>query len=233
MLTGALMCLGCDNDTPGVTVKPREKPQLAPTTATAPTAPTADPHAGGTMPTELPPGHPPIGRTPADIPGHPPIESDTGDTAAAKPIFTPPAEWVALPARPMTEQVFQLPRAEGDTEDADLTISTLGRDVPFQLNVRRWCGQFELPEGESCDKVGHSALPEAKMGVLYVEFAGTYRPGSMMGGPAPDPKPGYRMLAFQLSSPGFPWYVRVVGPDKTIQFWKEAILTFVRDAHLP
>lgn len=166
----------------------------------------------------------PAGTMPSDA-----IHAGLRPGAEIAPRFTAPAEWQAKPARPMTEQIFVLPRAEGDAEDADLAISYLSKHVTLDMNLVRWCEQFGY-RGEECQKqVKQRKLEGTKFPTTIVDISGTYQPGSMMG-PAAEPKEGYRMLAAELVAPQKRWYAKLVGPEKTVARWEEAFVKFVKEA---
>lgn len=221
---------GCEKESE---TKTRHKPgKPVKEEVTAPPSPT---DAG--EPT-MPPGHPPITATmPAN---HPPIPSSmppglamtrpasVGDSTLS---FTAPDGWVQQKTRMMTTAVYSLPRAQGDSEDADLAVSSLGRFIPLDQNVARWCGQFEFPEGKGCaDFTTQRAVEGTKYPATIIEIRGGYKAGSMMGAAGPA-KPGYRMLVAEIRTPAKPWYVKMIGPEKTVAQWEASFLTFVRNAN--
>src|SRR3954452_13567431 len=64
---------------------------------------------------------------------------------------TAPATWKkGQPASQMQYAVFVLPKAEGDKEDASLTIFFFnpGQGGTADQNVKRWQGMFKAPAGE-------------------------------------------------------------------------------------
>jgi len=151
--------------------------------------------------------------------------------ADVEPQFAAPPEWQPKPARAMTEQVFVLPRVEGDVEDADLAVSTLGRHVPLDMNISRWCSQFGL-NSEECQKATkQQKLEGTKFPTTIVEISGTYQPsgGPMMQAAGPA-KPGYKMLAAELIAPQDRWFVKLIGPEKTVEKWREAFMKYVKEA---
>src|SRR5437867_483557 len=69
-------------------------------------------------------------------------------------------------------------------------------------------------------------LSESKIGgvtVSRVEVGGTYTPSpmSMMGGPAPQPKPGYILLGAIVPGPDSNWFFKCTGPEKTMKANRE------------
>ncbi len=202
------VCVGCGEKEEPVPYKPREAPKFAPPT----TSPATASPAATTQPAALPPRHPPISQ-PAD---------------AEELKFQIPQGWVEKPARMMTLSVYAAPKVEEDPEDADVAISTLDRVVPLQLNIDRWCSQFVPPAGQSC-ATRQEKIDQTRYPTTLVEISGSYRGGSMFTGPT-APKPNYRMLAAEILTPGLPYYIKMVGPDKTVERWRELFVETVRTA---
>jgi hypothetical protein len=244
MIAAAALLAGCSKesetaDEAGSEMQPRQRGEFADAggrgAATQP-GPTAGPlsegaamphdaihapfHATGTQPA----GTRPAGTMPNDA-----IHAGMRPGEDIAPQFTAPPEWQARPARFMTDQIFALPRAEGDPEDGDLAISSLPRHVTLDMNINRWCLQFGY-QGEECRKATKQRkLEGTKFPTAIVDISGTYQPGAMMG-PAVEPKEGYRMLAAEIIAPQRRWYVKLVGPEKTVAKWEEAFTRFVSEA---
>ena len=188
-------------------------------------------------PEELPPGHPPMGgaageaaAAPSMPAGHPPI-----NTAAPMPVpgtptaadglaFTAPTEWQVKPARTMLWKVLGVPKADGDAEDGEVTISSLAANIPRTANVERWCGQFELEGNKPCQEAAKiRELPGAAFPSKVVEIAGALKSASM-NGPAAAPKAGWKMVIVEVTMPGKAWYLKMTGPAKTVAKWQDAYL---------
>lgn len=182
--------------------------------------------SGGTAATTQPAGTtstPPTGTMPNDA-----IHSGLGQMMDTIEL-TAPAEWQARPKRPMTEQVFALPKAEGDPEDGDVAVSNLAQHMPLDSNVLRWCGQFGLDEAACKEKAKRTKLEGTKFPTTLVDISGTYKGGSMMA-PAGPPKENFRMLAAEIRTPRKPWFIKLVGPEKTVARWEDAFTRYVREA---
>ncbi len=216
----AMIAVGCREESEPTEHQPRGGPILTPTTQ--PAAGSQQPGDTGTPP--LPPGHPAL------PPTHPPIGPATAEDQVQL-VFDAPDAWVERPARTMTLKIYALPKVEGDPEDADLAVSTLGpRRVPLAANVGRWCQQFDLADGKTCEDFGPPVtLENTKYPTVLVELAGTYKGGSMFGPPEP-PKPDFRMIAAEITTPTEQWYLKLVGPQRTVEHWREAFVQYVRSA---
>ena len=135
----------------------------------------------------VPPGHPPIGNVaPAPVPGTP--------TTAEGIAFEAPSEWQVKPARTMLWKVFGAPKADGDADDGEVTISSLAANIPLDANVERWCGQFELDGNKPCkDAAKIRDLKDTAFPSKVVEISGGLKSASMAGA-AGAVKPGWRLI---------------------------------------
>ncbi len=218
-LAMSVLAVGCKRDE-------TTAPVAVPTVAAEQPAPAAN---------ELPPGHPPMPGAateataqPAMPAGHPAI---TGAAPAAIPgaaadglAFEAPAEWQAKPARAMLWKVMSAPKVEGDTDDAEVTISSLAANIPLNANVERWCGQFDLEGGKPCSEAAKIRdLTGTAFPSKVVEIAGALKSASM-NGPAGAAKTGWRMVVVEVTMPGKAWYLKMTGPAKTVAKWQDAYL---------
>jgi hypothetical protein len=140
---------------------------------------------------------------------------------------TAPAEWKAEKPQFGTRlHQFRLPKAEGDKEDAEVTVSYFGQGQGGGVNenVQRWKGQFVPPTGKSIDDV--AKVEKMKVGdveVTYLDVQGTYKSRN----PPFDPnakeelKPDSRMIAVYLATKTGPHFIRCVGPAKTVEQYKK------------
>lgn len=133
--------------------------------------------------------------------------SPSGPTDVA---WDAPAAWQkAENPSPMRKATYKIPRAPGDAEDGELSISQAGGTV--DANVQRWSGQFtsQKPELKRAErKVGD-------LKVTTVEIHGTFAGSGMPGAPASGPKESYALLgAIVETTP--PTFFKLTGPDKTV-----------------
>jgi len=156
----------------------------------------------------------------------------TAGTSADQPSiqFTAPAGWVKeTPSSSMRKGQYRLPHAEGDAEDAELTVFNFGpgQGGSVDSNIDRWVGQFANSDGSPIDKEGkvNEKIVNGKT-VTIVDVSGTFitSMGPMMAsGP---PKPNYRMLAAIIDSSQGPWFFKLTGPEKTIEKWESSFDEF-------
>ncbi len=153
---------------------------------------------------------------------------NSGDAPKAGPVvrldaltLTAPATWNRVqPRSSIIAAEFSLPRAEGDSADGRLTVSTAGGSV--EANLERWKGQFSKLESSHEEK-----LDTPVGAVTVVDFAGEFNDQPGPFAPAVQ-RSAYRMLAAIIPINGQLHFVKAVGPQKTIGAHAEEIKAFVR-----
>lgn len=122
--------------------------------------------------------------------------------------WTVPARWKTVPnPNAMRKATYQVPRAAGDTEDAECTVSIAMGSA--EANVKRWAGQF----GGAPSK---TETREVKgLHVVVTEIAGTYSGGGMMGAPS-DPKPKWMLLGAIVGTKEHEYFFKLTGPEATV-----------------
>jgi hypothetical protein len=168
----------------------------------------------------LPPGHPktgaadPMNAQPLPA-GHPPV--DPMDPAAAQLApsnaapssleYKAPARWVLVPnASTMRLATYRVPRAPGDTEDAELSITQAGGSI--EANADRWVGQFDAA-GQKTAKRGTRNV--GTLAITTVEVQGKFE-----GGMGRDAGTGFALLGAIVATPGMPHFFKMTGPAKTV-----------------
>ncbi len=148
-------------------------------------------------------------------PPEPPPSSPSANAAKATGAedltWDAPSAWVVMPnPSSMRKATYKIPRAKGDTEDAELSVLLAGGGV--DANVKRWASQFEgSPEPKKGSrKVGGLA-------VTQVEFHGTFTGSAMPGAPAAAPRPKSMMLAAIVELPDQSCFFKLVGPEATVK----------------
>ena len=135
---------------------------------------------------------------------------------------TTPADWKSeKPTSTLRLAQFRLPKAEGDKDDAELRVFSLGGSA--KQNLERWKGEFQPPKGKSMDDV--SKVEEFKVAgcaVLYFDVSGTWLDGAP-GQPADKKtkREDYRMIAVQFNGPDNPFQFKLMGPAKTVEKHKK------------
>jgi hypothetical protein len=160
-----------------------------------------------------------------------------GNTQEQVFTFDPPAEWLQENvSSPMRLAQFTLPRAQGDTEDAELVVFYFGGSGgTVEANLQRWTNQMVQPDGSQSTDVATTTsftVNEDAEGfpVTLLDIPGTYaasvRPGSGMR----YNKPNFRLRAAVIETPQGPYFFKLTGPDRTVLAWNEQFSEFLASA---
>jgi len=136
--------------------------------------------------------------------------------AAAEPAkieWKAPPRWQSVPnASNMRLATYRVPRAPGDSEDAELTITQAGGSV--EANAVRWIGQFDA-DGQKTAK--RSTRKVGALDVTLVEATGNYSADMGMGmGAEPKSMSGRGLLGAIIATPGMPHFFKMTGPAKSV-----------------
>ncbi len=182
----------------------------------------------------LPPGHPPLDTLP---PGTtPPSLGEFPAASAPTPLlrFTVPSEWREDPDRrtPLRFAQYRLPRAAGDTEDAELAI-LVGMGGGVEANLERWRKQFAAADGAELpdDAVCVEKFAVGELRVTLLDVTGRYRSDAMMLAGQAATGDNYRMLAAIVETSGSPWYFKLVGPAATVGEHRDRFLELLHSLH--
>jgi hypothetical protein len=125
---------------------------------------------------------------------------------------------------------YRLDRADGDAEDAVCYVSHFpGGGGGVESNLHRWYEQFVQPDGRptasvaKVNKAEHHGFQQTTMDV-----SGTFQQSTTPMGPVGEEKPGFRMLGAVIETPGGPWFVKLVGPERTVARWEKSFHEFMR-----
>ena len=145
--------------------------------------------------------------------------------------FEAPAGWESLPKSSMMRVAeFKLPRAEGDTEDAQVAVYNFGSMMggSVEANIARWLGQFDPKEGEPSIVKPKDEKADPK--ITIVDVTGTYVAETRPGSGEKLNKPGWRMIAAVVESKEGTYYVKAVGPKASIAKNADAIKAYAASA---
>ena len=115
--------------------------------------------------------------------------------------FDAPSDWVSkAPSSSMRVAEWSLPKAAGDSEDATLTIFFFGatQGGNVQANVDRWIGQMSQPDGRASKDV-------AKTSSLTSH--------------------GLKISMVDVTGT---YFVKLVGPAKTVDKWNDSFESFLK-----
>lgn len=151
--------------------------------------------------------------------------------------FDVPAGWTrqATGGGPMAAvAVYSLPKAEGDEDDAELRITHYpkmkGMDA---MNIKRWVGMVHKPDGTAFTpaEVAPVITDLKNVRLTVVDLSGAIQSGGMMRGPVVS-KPNSRLIAAIVDHPQGPHFVKITGPQKTVEKWADAIDAFLKSAKM-
>lgn len=145
--------------------------------------------------------------------------------------FEPPAEWIAEnPSSSFRKAQFRLPRAGGDSEDAELVVFYFqGGGGGVEANINRWVGQFSRPDGSPIRDAAQTSSRESNgIPLTILDVRGTYnRPvGGPMSGQS-EPMANFRMLAAVAETSAGPYFFKLTGPEKTVDRWEKEFSSFL------
>ncbi len=150
--------------------------------------------------------------------------------------YTVPAGWQEeKPNSNMRVAQYKLPRAEGDSADAELVVYYFGQGQggSTQANIDRWLNQMQQPDGSpSKAKAKTETLTVNGMQVTTVDVLGKYNGGMASPGAAPNATPvdmsNYRLRAAVIETPKGSYFVKLTGPQKTVERWDQAYTDYIK-----
>jgi hypothetical protein len=141
-----------------------------------------------------------------------------------------PAGWVEEErSSSMRVAQYKLPRAEGDTEDASLVLYYFGKGQggSTAANIERWASQMQQAGGTKA-KLSEERFEANGLKVTAVDAEGTYVAETAPGSGTLNNKPGYRLRAAVVETPNGSYFVKLVGPQKTVAHWNESFMSYLR-----
>ena len=120
---------------------------------------------------------------------------------------------------------FLLPRVKEGQADAEMIIFFFGTGSGGSAddNVKRWKGMFIPPKGKKIEDVSKvDRMKVAGVDLTYLDIQGTYKYKARPFDPQAkeELRPDYRMLGVVFASPKGPYFIRLVGPAKTVAHHK-------------
>lgn len=132
--------------------------------------------------------------------------------------FEAPAAWKSVqPKSAMRRAQLVLPAVEPDKVGAELAVFVFpGGAGTVEANVERWRNQFRDDAGKP-PKVESRKVEGKNVDVTRVEVAGTYTDTLNRIGP----NPGWRLLGAIVETPQAGYFLKLVGPEKTVAAARE------------
>ena len=144
--------------------------------------------------------------------------------------FRVPAGWVEE-ERTSTMRVaqYRLPKAPGDTEDASVVLYYFGQGQggSAAANVDRWISQMQQANGSAAKGTKDERQLANGLKVTTVDVSGTYVAETAPGSGTFSNKPNYRLHAAVVETPNGSYFVKLVGPEKTVTQWNDSFVRYI------
>jgi hypothetical protein len=160
--------------------------------------------------------------------------ADTGGLDLDAMLSNLPEGWTrSEPTSSMRLAQISLAPAKGDKDSADLAIFHFpGSGGSSAANIQRWQNQFKGPKGEPGPEVAKTdTMMVGLLTVVTTDVSGTQLAQGGMMGPDKD-VPNSRMIASVIETPSGNWFIKVVGPVKTVTAHEKKIRDFIEHAKL-
>jgi hypothetical protein len=139
--------------------------------------------------------------------------------AAAGLAYVKPDAWKPVPtSSSMRVAQFAIPRAAGDSADAELVIYYFGgAGGSVEANIDRWIGQMQQPDGAaSATRAKRSTRTINGLKVTQVDVSGTFVAEMAPGSSQRHNRPNYRLRAAVIETANGPYFIKLTGPAKTV-----------------
>src|SRR5882724_712789 len=159
-------------------------------------------------------------------------QAQTAASSEGELKYKVPDGWVVEhPASSMRAAQYKLPKADGDTEDANLVLYYFGQGQggSTEANIDRWINQMQQPDGRpSREKAKSETMTVNGLKVTVVDVAGTYAAEMSPGSGTFTNNPNYRLHAAVVETPKGSYYVKLIGPEKTVTRWDKAFTNYIK-----
>ena len=159
--------------------------------------------------------------------------SASSTTAAAGELrFKAPDGWVTeKPSSAMRAAQYKLPKADGDSEDASLVLYYFGptQGGSAQANIDRWISQIQQADQTSSkDKARTETMTVNGLKITTVDVSGTYTAEMAPGTGNQRNDANYRLRAAIVETPKGNYFLKLVGPAKTVGHWEQAYSDYLK-----
>jgi hypothetical protein len=169
------------------------------------------------------------------LPRGPGFQSNSAESqgnASGELRFKAPEGWVKeQPSSAMRVAQYKLPKAESDSEDAALVVYFFGatQGGTIQANIDRWISQIQQPDGSSSkDKAKTETTTINGLKVTTVDVGGTYTAKMAPGSGTMHNDANYRLRAAVIETAKGNYFLKLVGPAKTVARWDQSVTDFVK-----
>ena len=158
--------------------------------------------------------------------------AQSNSPAAGELHYKAPDGWVKeQPSSTMRVAQYKLPKTEGDSEDALLVVYYFGatQGGAVQANIDRWISQMQQPDGSaSKDKAKTETMTVSGLKVTTVDLMGRYTAEMAPGSGKFYDNENYRLRAAVIETPKGNYFLKLVGPAKTMGRWDQAYTDYLK-----
>ena len=145
--------------------------------------------------------------------------------------FRVPTGWVEE-ERTSTMRVaqYRLPKAPGDSEDASLVLYYFGQGQggSTAANIERWVNQMKQADGSAAKDPKQESFDANGLKVTTVDVSGTYVAETAPGSGSFHNNAAYRLRAAVVETPSGSYFVKLVGPEKTVAQWNDSFVSYLK-----
>lgn len=145
--------------------------------------------------------------------------------------FKAPDGWVTdKPSSAMRVAQYSLPKAEGDIEDGSAVLYFFGSNQGGspQANIDRWISQMQPDAGAAKDKAKTDSMTVNGLKISTVDVTGTYTAEMAPGSGTFHNNANYRLRAAVIETSKGNYFLKVVGPGKTIARWDQSFTDYLK-----
>jgi hypothetical protein len=146
--------------------------------------------------------------------------------------FEAPKAWKSNPpSNAMRRAELKVEPIEGDDYPAEMVVSAFpGAAGSVEDNLKRWQNFFKDEDGKT-PKIESKKVQAKNVEVTRAETSGNYHPASRGGTKEPD-RAGARFFGVIVTGEKNSYYIRMVGPDKTMKKLKDDFDEMVKSIKL-
>jgi len=140
-----------------------------------------------------------------------------------------PADWrEEQPDDPRYYKQYRLEPVDDDKSPGQVTVSFVSQENnrSAKVLVRRWQEMFLPPEGQTIQEASKlRKLTVNGAAASYLDIR-----GDLKGIPGDDatPRQDYRLLGAYLNTPKGPYVIRVLGPNRTVEYYRNEFESWVK-----
>ena len=121
---------------------------------------------------------------------------------------------------------YHMAGTEVKAEAAVLAVFS-GQMGTVEANIQRWIGQMTQPDGTaSAKRAKRGSQTLDGMRATSVDVRGTF--ASTMGPGAGTVSTGYRLIGVIVEGEKTNFYLKLLGPEETVDLWEESFTEFVK-----